>query len=843
METHLLLGLVAFVLCVRPHKSETNSLATQFSTPGDFVIGGLFAFHSKVRYKTLAEIPTCYSFYAHGYQTHLGMRFAIEEINNSPSLLPGVKLGYEIHNTCSNVVVATKPAVGFLSKSPGDSGPEVQCDYTDYKPRIIAVVGPDSSELSVVLSRLLNFLSIPEVSHASTSETLSDRGLYPSFFRTVPSDKSQADAIVQLLRKFHWNWVAALASDDEYGRRVLEVFVQAALSKDTCIAFEAILPSAPTKTERRKQLAKIASQLVESRINTTVVFAPPAKAEELLTVVLERGLAGKVWIASECWATAATLRFIPNLASLGTIIGIGVKSGRMPGFLEYVRRILAGPEQGQDSSAIGWEHEQCPECGRLTLANLSDIVYGAKFHETFSAYKAVYAVAHALHQLLRCNVTSQRCNMDQEVYPWQLLEEIAKVNFTVESQPVYFKNGNPPTGYDLVLWRWNTTSNTTSSFEFVSIGSYDTLQRELTLNESKIQWHTRDKKPPISRCSQDCMPSQKRHLRGEHNCCYQCEDCPTGYFQNKNDPSECTQCPKQQWFLEENSTCQDRTIEYLEVTDLLPVIMLSLTILALAQMVAIAGIFAKYRSTPAMRYIGSFPTFLLILSSACFCSSFFFFTIKPSLWVCQLRQPFFFLSFTVGLATLLGKVAQSSGLDRTLKSPLLKRYSLALCVLVNAAVQSLLCISWYLWDPPSLEESTNLERSILLQCQDVSFPGFGLLLAYSYCLAVVCCICSFWGNSSQRAHDKATKAINFAMVLIIIIWTLFVPTYATSQGKFVSLFQAFAGLASVFAIFGSCYYQVCYVVLFAPHMNTDSHFCSLPQNPPAEDESDTAEIK
>lgn len=232
--------------------------------------------------------------------------------------------------------------------------------------------------------------------------------------------------MVQLLRKFHWNWVAALASDDEYGRRVLEIFVQLALSRDTCIAYEAILPSAPTQRERREQLVKITSQLVEAGINTTVVFAQPTRAMELMTVVVESGITGKVWIASECWATSITTRFIRNLARVGTIIGIGMKSGRMPGFLEYVQRVLTGPGQDQNSSVIAGQHEQCPECGNLTLASLSDIVYDSTFRGSFNTYKAVYAVAHALHQLLQCNTTSQKCNMDREVYPWQVSKHSSK---------------------------------------------------------------------------------------------------------------------------------------------------------------------------------------------------------------------------------------------------------------------------------------------------------------------------------------------------------------------------------------------------------------------------------
>lgn len=74
----------------------------------------------------------------------------------------------------------------------------------------------------------------------------------------------------------------------------------------------------------------------------------------------------------------------------------------------------------------------------------------------------------------------------------------------MESQPVYFnKQGNPPTGYDLVHWSWNATGY----FELVTIGSYDALRHELTVDESKIQWHTRDKKvrtcQKVPRCRGD----------------------------------------------------------------------------------------------------------------------------------------------------------------------------------------------------------------------------------------------------------------------------------------------------------------------------------------------------
>ncbi|XP_053137339.1 taste receptor type 1 member 1-like [Hemicordylus capensis] len=833
MASSALLGFLAFTLPLGLHETKRNSLAVQFSAPGNFVIGGMFAFHSEVKYSPHGgepRMPTCESFYILGYQRHLAMRFAIAEINNSTTLLPGVTLGYEIHDTCNNVLVATKPAISFLSETAGGNGVKAQCNYTSYKPRVVAVVGPADSDVTVVVAQILNFLSIPEVrmiSFASSSANLSDRQIYPSFFRTVPSDKTQAQAMVHLLIKFGWNWVAALATDDKYGRQALEVFIQLALTKDMCVAYEAILPSRLDDKARRNDLNTIVRQLKKSLINATVVFAQPRKAEELLNVVIEQGVRGKVWIASECWATSPTTALIRNLGQIGTILGMAVKGGGMPGFPEYVRRILADPGPNLNSAMTDTENEPCPECRNLTIADFATTLAYPRFRTAFNTYKAVYAIAHALHSLLRCNVTNRTCDTNRDVYPWQLVTEVSRVNFTIGDQQVFFsKWGDAPTGYDLVLWEWAPHSG----HEFVSIGSYNARRDTLSVNESKIRWRTEDG----NLSTQVYSTLHFQLVKGER----------MGFVVRQplgdQGPNDCKPCPKHQWSLPLSTTCQDRVVEYLEVSDLLAVIMVALTILALTQMAIVTGILAKHRHTPAMRYIGGTPTLLITLSSASLCTSFFFFVIKPTLDICQLRQPFFFLSFTVTLATVLAKVIQSSGLDRALPRPWLRNNLTALSVLLNTAVQGLLCLLWFLWNPPSLEENTELARTILLQCQDSQFPGFGLLLAYDILITAVCCVCAYTGPDSKK-ENKATKSISFAMVLVLIIWTLFVPTYSTSQGKFVALFQVFAGLASIFATFGFFYYPVCYIMLFAPHMNTDTHFSSLPQKPSAEPKPDTAE--
>ncbi len=87
------------------------------------------------------------------------------------------------------------------------SEPEFTC--TDGSPptykygqfdRILGLIGGQSSEVSLQLANLLRLFKVPQVSYMSTSPTLSDKRLYEYFFRTVPSDTNQVDAIVEILK-------------------------------------------------------------------------------------------------------------------------------------------------------------------------------------------------------------------------------------------------------------------------------------------------------------------------------------------------------------------------------------------------------------------------------------------------------------------------------------------------------------------------------------------------------------------------------------------------------------------------------------------------------------------
>ncbi|XP_008834018.1 G-protein coupled receptor family C group 6 member A isoform X3 [Nannospalax galili] len=232
------------------------------TSPGHIMIGGLFAIHEKMLSSEdqprRPQIQKCVGFEISAFLQALAMIHSIEMVNNS-TLVPGVKLGYEIYDTCTEVTAAMAATLRFLSKfNYSRETVAFQCDYSSYMPRVKAIIGAGYSEISIAVSRMLNLQLMPQVSYESTAEILSDKIRFPSFLRTVPSDFYQTKAMAHLIQKSGWNWIGVITTDDDYGRLALNTFAVQAAANKVCIAFKEVLP------------AFLSDNSIEVRINQTL---------------------------------------------------------------------------------------------------------------------------------------------------------------------------------------------------------------------------------------------------------------------------------------------------------------------------------------------------------------------------------------------------------------------------------------------------------------------------------------------------------------------------------------------------------------------------------------------
>ncbi|KAJ8388925.1 hypothetical protein AAFF_G00124860, partial [Aldrovandia affinis] len=137
-----LFGLMCFF-----HRTpaKDSCISSEFVLKGDFVLGGLFELHSVINHPAhdFPVVLECdaFKFLTAGYQMLQVMRFAVEEINNSTSILPDVSLGYEIFDHCSEI--HNFPSVfEFLSK---EGAFEIHANFKDYQPKVVSVIGPFGS--------------------------------------------------------------------------------------------------------------------------------------------------------------------------------------------------------------------------------------------------------------------------------------------------------------------------------------------------------------------------------------------------------------------------------------------------------------------------------------------------------------------------------------------------------------------------------------------------------------------------------------------------------------------------------------------------------------------------
>ncbi|CAL8347161.1 unnamed protein product [Arctogadus glacialis] len=151
----------------------------QLFKTGDIILGGIFSFHGSWKNieSTYVHSPLplqCTSLNFRAFQFAQAMLFAIEEINNSTNLLPGIKLGYKIYDACGSTARAVRVALSLMN------GNEA------------TVIGP---------------FHTPMVSYFATCACLSNKVQYPSFLRTIPSDYYQSRALAQMVKHFGWTWI------------------------------------------------------------------------------------------------------------------------------------------------------------------------------------------------------------------------------------------------------------------------------------------------------------------------------------------------------------------------------------------------------------------------------------------------------------------------------------------------------------------------------------------------------------------------------------------------------------------------------------------------------------
>uniref|UniRef100_A0A3B3VSQ2 Taste receptor type 1 member 1-like n=1 Tax=Poecilia latipinna TaxID=48699 RepID=A0A3B3VSQ2_9TELE len=787
--------------------------ASEFHLDGDYLIGGLFDIHHvDFSVHPRPEAIDCSSqiFSLSSYRRFQIMRFSVEQVNNSTNLLPDVSLGYDIFDQCSDT--KNFPGIFNLISENGMVRPwRNSPENLSKSPNVIALIGPFTSTNTLAVAPLFMSYLIPMVSYGAASSAFSQKVRFPSFLRTVPSNKEIIDVMVNILVHFDWRWVAFLYSDNDFGTDGLELFRKAIKETDTCLAYAKGL-------NENTGHAQMFKQLDELNLNTIIVFSTDLDAEALVEAAVRLNVSDKVWIAGDTWSLNKRLLRLEGIENIGTVLGVAQSVLPIPGFDDFIYSTKCQMAKEQKFC-----NQYC-NCSNL----IPDDIISMDPSFSFPVYSAVFAIAHALHNVLQCG--ANKCNRDTEVQPYMVLDQLRKSNFTLLNVRVGFNDDGEPIfgSYSIVFWNRSSSAEEIGLYTFFPSVSF-------SINSTKIEWFT-NHQVPISQCSQECPSGYAKTQTGIHKCCFRCDVCPNGtYISTAEDPYSCISCEETEWSEAGSTSCSPRLVEYVLFTDSGAILIISGSCVLMGLTVAVALLFSVTYNTPVVRSAGG-PMCFLILGCLMLCSlSVFFYFGKPTTASCILRYFPFLLFYTVCLACFVVRSFQIVCIFKiAAKIPKLHnwwmKYHGQWAVIAGAfVIQVIFLISSYCFGAPRPSHDTfTYQDRIILGC-DINIAATTLSVVVPLSLCSLCFIFSYMGKDLPKNYNEA-KAITFCLLLLILTWVVFATGYILYQGKHIHTFNALAVLSSLFSFLLWYFLPKCYIIVLQPHKNTQQYFQGLIQS-------------
>ena len=513
-----LICLLWIHICFISSVSIPDQACTAYIRHGDFNIGGLFSFHSS--FDDVCDVGINY------WSVYLAemMVFAINRVNQRSDILPNITMGFEIRDDCVSEDVSLWGALSLVNEpNDADFGDTCSSHRNATTQQVQGIIGTGFSFTSILVGKIGSLVQLPVISFWATSDELSDKSRFPYFFRTVPPDKYQAGAIVDLLLHFNWKYIALFFSIDSYSVHGARQLRSLAERKGICLALYL-----PVELSADQEPVDVVEKLKDlPKVNVIVVFALADVAFAITQAVhnanLQRNL---TWIGSDGWGDELEGKDFGPLTYGGLFVR--PQSDSVPIFEDYFSQIDPDRDEITPWLASYWQEQKNTEnCSDIFECPFPILPFGA------AVVDAVDAFAYAMDTLLRnASITN---STDGEA----LRDMLFKIDFeTADGRHFEFDSNGDSTG---TFVYYNMQKNN-GEYELVDVGRWDPdmTGNPLNLDEDSLQFADTTNYIPNSVCKEDCNPGYIV-VPLELKCCHGCQKCPeNAIVQNL---TECYTCP------------------------------------------------------------------------------------------------------------------------------------------------------------------------------------------------------------------------------------------------------------------------------------------------------------
>ena len=799
----------------------------------DIILGGLLRVHTN---DPTAGGGKCGEILLDKALEHLeAVFFALDLINNDPHLLPNITLGYDIRDTCISENIALDEGIDFLLSSGRlqlESCQDSQSNNVSTKPPVIAVIGAVYSSVSIPVASVFRLFNMPQISFASTSPLLNNRDLYTYFYRTVPPDSHQAQAMIDLIVSFGWDYVSTIYSNNLYGQPGINEFHNLAKAKAVCIDLNIGIDDTSNYT-------LLANKLLNSSANVVVLFASSHHVEILLTKLQKLFTFGTskrrfLWIASDSWSQVLDIKY--KDVTIGKW-GTAPYSETAPFFDNYYSQLT--PTTNVRNPWFSEFYEGYYDCIIGVDCSNTSIVNDSNYkQDSFDAIAidAVYSVAHAINNFLNDNCNqplvwyreNQTClGQSQKLNGSNVLEYIKKVNFTspTGNEVSFDKHGSVKPKYNIYNYQvLSSCQNCSKSFEIVNVGYWDgnLPQHQLKLNPNITkQFGLNEFDGVIYQLRSQCQICSPGYIKREviSSCCGICDPCLGQNYTNNTSSTECQTCPQYMWGnnpLTGSNGCVDIEESYLKPSDGWFIVLILLAIIGLLAVVFVSGVFTYFWNTPIVKSSGREQMVLLLTGITLSFLITIVFIQKPSITVCTLKRIGAWFCFSLIISAIFIKLVRITRIFlneaiSTRPKCILPMYQILFTFLLVGVQMAFVLISLNVAHPGVTKSQANDAQNsnnfpvLSVQCTTPHTASLAIQMLYLSALIIVSNGLAILTIRFPKNFNES-RYVAFSTFALGLTWIAFILTYVATEAKYqsavISLAIQLSALAVLVCLFG-----------------------------------------
>ncbi|KAM8939617.1 vomeronasal type-2 receptor 26-like [Pelodytes ibericus] len=778
------------------------------------------------------DIKSYLTFFHPAHQEIMVECWEPEMINLETDLLPNITLGYHLYDSCLDTMKAVKSVLQILS-GPRKTVPNYSC--MGYN-KVAGFIGDHHSLTTVPIAQVLGVYGYPQISYGATDYGLSDRRVYPHFFRMVQNDRVYYKIIARLLKHFSWTWVGILASNDDSGETDSN-FLGGSIPRGTNF-----LEFPDGVHYWKEKILSISVTCPYRTIPSTIVWHYPSRPQ-------------KFPLRQEQAGSQKTLSAYGSCGRVGrSLWPLRVFAVCRPNFIMKIM-LMVSPEKAflhqQDlQKTVTNNHKTQPKKGKpsvgegrvMTLEAREGRKQGQRPMEDENLALVrklcgswVIGVAAKKTRLRRSKhiwqevvnhvneVGGNNCHMELRSY---ILQQNLTDIFQTDYDLFFDEMGELSLYYLITNWcRWPNMS----ALEY-NVGSFTEWlpeDQQLTVWSESIIWKNKKNQIPRSQCSDNCLPGYRKVQRPrEQSCCYDCAQCPEGEISNRTDSENCIQCPYTEWPNEKKDQCIPRLVEFLSYNNnTIAAVFMFVSVLFFIITFVTLVIFVSFRDTPIVRANNKSLSFVLLVSIMLSFLCVFLFLGRPVDITCMLRQSSFAVIFSLAISSVMGKtimiyiVFKAARPGGYLKHWVSIKTSSSI-VVIFSSIQVIINIIWLTVSPPFQElDIMSYPGKMIIQCNEGSVIAFYTVLGYMGFLAAVSFIIAYLARTLPDSFNEA-KYITFSMLVFCSVWIAMIPAYLSTKVKDMVAVEIFAILTSSAGLLGCIFFPKCYIILFRPEMNT-----------------------